>query len=225
MKKYLKFTIIISLLFLFISNTMPYSEAKETKENNLLSMQKEKFKDKNIEIQEMSQKEIQFLQTLQEKNKDIKNIKAQMQKENYKEIKLENINSKLKYTTKDGKGYGFIVNSAYKNEKTKNIVVTETIYDSYNKKITKFVAEKKSSTKNQEGKLLANKDYVEKTPDKNTKILKAGFKWNGKSFSCSMAGLYACAHYCGVWAIVNPIAGGACQAVCGTAFAAACSVG
>ncbi|WP_239557444.1 putative immunity/bacteriocin fusion bifunctional protein [Staphylococcus aureus] len=24
-----------------------------------------------------------------------------------------------------------------------------------------------------------------------------------------------CAHYCGVWAIVNPIAGGVCEAVCG----------
>ncbi|MBT9972760.1 hypothetical protein KN336_13535, partial [Staphylococcus aureus] len=27
------------------------------------------------------------------------------------------------------------------------------------------------------------------------------------------------------WAIVNPIAGGVCEAVCGTAFAAGCSVG
>ncbi|WP_237761049.1 putative immunity/bacteriocin fusion bifunctional protein [Staphylococcus aureus] len=40
-----------------------------------------------------------------------------------------------------------------------------------------------------------------------------------------MAGPYECAHKREVRAIVNPIAGGECEAVCGTAFAAGCSVG
>ncbi|WP_460413832.1 putative immunity/bacteriocin fusion bifunctional protein, partial [Staphylococcus aureus] len=98
-------------------------------------------------------------------------------------------------------------------------------YDNYNKKITKFIAEKRSMTENKEGKILINKNYVEykaEKVDKNRPVTYAGFKWNGKAFACSMAGLYACAHYCGVWAIVNPIAGGVCEAVCGTSFAAGC---
>lgn len=44
------------------------------------------------------------------------------------------------------------------------------------------------------------------------------------SFACSMAGLYTCIHYCGIWHVVNPIAGGTCDVVCGTAFALGCAV-
>ncbi|WP_460997065.1 putative immunity/bacteriocin fusion bifunctional protein, partial [Staphylococcus aureus] len=61
--------------------------------------------------------------------------------------------------------------------------------------------------------------------DKNRPVAYAGVKWNGKAFAGSMAGLYACAHYGGVGAIVNPRAGGVGEAVCGTAFAAGGSVG
>ncbi|WP_229293688.1 putative immunity/bacteriocin fusion bifunctional protein [Staphylococcus ratti] len=170
----------------------------------------------------MSKEEIKFVQNLKDKDKTIKNFENQMKKVGFKEIKLDDKNSKLKYISKKAKEkdvYGFIVNTAYKNEKTKEIVVSETIYDSYNKKITKFVAGKQKMEKNAKDKILVNKNYIEKK-DSTT----YGFTWNGKAFACSMGGLLACAHYCGIWLIVNPIAGGTCQAVCGTAFAAACSL-
>ncbi|WP_239557445.1 putative immunity/bacteriocin fusion bifunctional protein [Staphylococcus aureus] len=49
-------------------------------------------------------------------------------------------------------------------------------------------------TENKEGKILINKNYVEykaEKVDKNRPVTYAGFKWNGKAFACSMAGLYA----------------------------------
>lgn len=226
--KFIKFTLSISLiLILFISN-LSFAHA-DSKQNSLLDNQREKFKNENVEITQMNQDEINFLKKLQSKDSNIKNFENKMQKEGFKEIPLDAKNSKLKYTTNytnNKKGYGYIVNSAYKNKNTKEIVISETIYDSHNKKITKFVAEKRNMDNNKNGKLLVNKNYVDNNSQGNNQDQTAtrGFKWNGKSFACSMAGLYACAHYCGVWAVVNPIAGGTCEAVCGTAFAAACSV-
>lgn len=229
--KIIKLVSIISLFLLVFSTNFSNAYANEEQKSSLLENQKEKLKSKNIEVSQMTKKEISFLEQLQNKNEDMQKFEKQMKKEEFKKIKLEDKNSKLKYLAteaNDKNAYGYIANNAYKNEKTKEIVVSETIYDNYNKKITKFIAEKRSMTENKEGKILINKNYVEhkaEKVDKNKPVAYAGFKWNGKAFACSMAGLYACAHYCGVWAIVNPIAGGVCEAVCGTAFAAGCSVG
>ncbi|HGZ3149566.1 TPA: putative immunity/bacteriocin fusion bifunctional protein [Staphylococcus aureus] len=229
--KIIKLFSIISLFLLVFSANFSNAYANEEQKSSLLENQKEKLKSKNIEVTQMTKKEISFLEQLQNKNEDMQKFEKQMKKEGFKKIKLEDKNSKLKYLAteaNDKNAYGYIANNAYKNEKTKEIVVSETIYDNYNKKITKFIAEKRSMTENKEGKILINKNYVEykaEKVDKNRPVTYAGFKWNGKAFACSMAGLYACAHYCGVWAIVNPIAGGVCEAVCGTAFAAGCSVG
>ncbi|KTE94018.1 hypothetical protein FE68_15115, partial [Staphylococcus aureus] len=79
-----------------------------------------------------------------------------------------------------------------------------------------------------EGKILSNKKYVEykaERGDKSGPVTCAGLKWNGKACACCMAGLYGCARCCGVWAIVNPVAGGVCESVWVTAFAGGCSVG
>ncbi|GAB5786712.1 hypothetical protein JMUB7518_27410 [Staphylococcus aureus] len=131
----------------------------------------------------MTKKEISFLEQLQNKNEDMQKFEKQMKKEGFKKIKLEDKNSKLKYLAteaNDKNAYGYIANNAYKNEKTKEIVVSETIYDNYNKKITKFIAEKRSMTENKEGKILINKNYVEykaEKVDKNRPVTYAGFKW------------------------------------------------
>jgi len=49
------------------------------------------------------------------------------------------------------------------------------------------------------------------------------FEFNGRSFACSMTGLFACISYCGIWHLVNPAAGITCDILCGGAFAFACS--
>ncbi|EGQ2823448.1 hypothetical protein H7N57_001745 [Staphylococcus pseudintermedius] len=51
-----------------------------------------------------------------------------------------------------------------------------------------------------------------------------GFRWNGKAFTCSMGGFYACAYYCGMRAIVSLIAGARCEVICGTVFTTACAL-
>ncbi|WP_240622422.1 putative immunity/bacteriocin fusion bifunctional protein, partial [Staphylococcus lutrae] len=183
-------------------------------------------KNENVEITKMSEKEKEDLEKLTSKNNDIIQLEKKIKKDGFTEFKLNDENSKLKYIIKnqDGKKeYGFIVSTVYKNTKTKEIIVSELIYDSYHNKITKFVAEKRKQTENKEGKLIVNKNYIAQEDNQNAPQA-VGFKWNGKAFACSMGGLYACAHYCGVWAIVNPIAGAGCEVVCGTAFAAACSL-
>lgn len=64
------------------------------------------------------------------------------------------------------------------------------------------------------GQLIASSD----------ELLSPLFTVDWGSFACSMAGLYTCIHYCGIWAVVNPIAGGTCEIVCGTAFALGCAM-
>lgn len=49
------------------------------------------------------------------------------------------------------------------------------------------------------------------------------FEFNGKSFACSLTGLFACISYCGIWHLVNPVAGVTCDILCGGAFSFACS--
>ncbi|GIQ63408.1 hypothetical protein PACILC2_19760 [Paenibacillus cisolokensis] len=49
------------------------------------------------------------------------------------------------------------------------------------------------------------------------------FEFNGRSFACSLTGLFACISYCGIWHLVNPVAGVTCDFLCGGAFAFACS--
>ncbi|WP_461094211.1 putative immunity/bacteriocin fusion bifunctional protein, partial [Staphylococcus aureus] len=101
--------------------------ANEEQKRSLLENQKEKLKSKNIEVSQMTKKEISFLEQLQNKNEDMQKFEKQMKKEGFKKIKLEDKNSKLKYLAteaNDKNAYGYIANNAYKNEKTKEIVVS-----------------------------------------------------------------------------------------------------
>ncbi|EUX26992.1 hypothetical protein O452_02748, partial [Staphylococcus aureus M0327] len=167
--KIIKLFSIISLFLLVFSANFSNAYANEEQKSSLLENQKEKLKSKNIEVSQMTKKEISFLEQLQNKNEDMQKFEKQMKKEGFKKIKLEDKNSKLKYLAteaNDKNAYGYIANNAYKNEKTKEIVVSETIYDNYNKKITKFIAEKRSMTENKEGKILINKNYVEYKAEK-----------------------------------------------------------
>ncbi|WP_186331761.1 putative immunity/bacteriocin fusion bifunctional protein [Paenibacillus xylanexedens] len=49
------------------------------------------------------------------------------------------------------------------------------------------------------------------------------FNFNGKSFACSLTGVFACISYCGIWHVVNPAIGVGCDILCGGAFAFACA--
>ncbi|MCO4338802.1 putative immunity/bacteriocin fusion bifunctional protein [Staphylococcus agnetis] len=225
---------ILSIMFILFSISINQFSIANAKENqSVLSKQREELKNEKIDIHVMSEKEKNEIIKLENAILQVKKFKEEMNKQGFKEIQMSNEDSSLKYIDKKSNKnqYGYITNHVYKNAKTNEVVISQTIYDSYNKKITKFVAGKQNLKVKSEEKLIINykdtQNDAKSTSDnaeKNTVIRASSFKFAGKSFACGMGGVLACGHYCGIWAIVNPIAGGTCGAVCGTAFTAACSL-
>lgn len=63
----------------------------------------------------------------------------------------------------------------------------------------------------------------EKLTENSSGFSTMGFQTDWGSFTCTMAGLFTCIHYCGIWTLVNPAAGVICDIACGIAFGFACS--
>lgn len=218
----------IALIF----NSLVLSVSAEENES-LVDKQKELIRDKNVNIDVMTDKEVKDLYKMEEEIEEAKNLKNEIEKNNFEKVLIENENSKIKYSalTSEGKVYTYMSNDIYKNKETNELIVTQTIYDSYSNEIKQFVAEKRSMEDPDQKEILLNykdenidnQNIDKKDNDDGISLFKS-FTWNGKSFACSMTGLFACGQYCAVWAMVNPIAGGTCSAVCGTVFAAACAV-
>lgn len=223
------FTILIATVSIGFSN-ITHAQENKNQNSSVLTQQRKNHQDVNINV--MSSSEINNVNNSENQISDITSFRKKIMNQGFKEMKLENQNSNLKYSkkTEDGIIDGYISNKAYKNTKTNEIIVTETLYDTYYNEVSQFVAEKRSINSNSNnGKLLLNyksQNIVKADDTKDHQITtysKKKFKFNGKSFACSLGGLYACGQFCGVWAAVHPIAGGTCGAVCGGAFAAACS--
>ncbi|HCW8993834.1 TPA: hypothetical protein OYK62_002911, partial [Staphylococcus aureus] len=87
--KIIKLFSIISLFLLVFSANFSNAYANEEQKSSLLENQKEKLKSKNIEVSQMTKKEISFLEQLQNKNEDMQKFEKQMKKEGFKKIKLE----------------------------------------------------------------------------------------------------------------------------------------
>lgn len=193
--------------------------AKESS-NELLNDQKElaQASNLNIDINVMNEDEIRSTTNKENNVDEIFETKQQIISDGFVEIEIGNEESKLKYVSEDDKElYVHIITRAYENTETKEVIVTQTIFDGANNEIEQFLAEKSSTDNPEENIQLVN--YTNPIPQIQT----FDFSFNGKSFVCSVAGLLACGQYCGIWALVNPIAGGTCAGVCGIAFAAACA--
>lgn len=67
-------------------------------------------------------------------------------------------------------------------------------------------------------------DVKEATSPSTGDFQTMGFTFNGVSFACSMSGLLLCGVSFGGLAIAHPLAAGVAMGICGTAFAAGCSV-
>ncbi|OWR30565.1 hypothetical protein CDO73_11705 [Saccharibacillus sp. O23] len=225
MKKNFIFSLILVLIFTVLGHT---STVKA--ESTILDKQQQLTNEKNqpINIDVLTSEELIKVVGLENENQEIQNINQQIHQQKFEEIQLSNHNSKLKYSLKgDAAIYTYMVTRAYNNIEKNEIIVTQTIVNGTDNKIEKFVAEKTNASDPDSKHLLANYQNTDtQNQQKDSLSAKAAggmFLWNGKSFTCSVVGLYACAQYCGVWALVNPIAGGGCSVVCGVAFAAACS--
>lgn len=120
----------------------------------------------------------------------------------------------------------------YKDD-TGDAVLVQFIVDNVNSCVAHVVAQKLLNGNSTPKTIFEYSGY--KSSDVATKsrqpqfavVLKKrkSFHWDGKSFACSLAGLFACGEYCGVWAVVNVGAGATCSGVCGIAWAAVCSLG
>ncbi len=236
MKLFTKLLVSLCILTLTFSNTLVVN-AVEKKDLNILEEQKKLMQDENITPSKMTEKDLKVLKNAEKQVKEIKELRNNLQKEKFEEFALDKEIPQIKYTTDTDEGSTFIYvsNKVYKNTKTKETIVTTSIYDNYSEKIIQFVAEKsKDNGKNREY-IMNYKDYdtskVTKKDNKEdedkastSKSKKKKFKFNGKSFACSAAGLVACGQICLVYALMGPVAGGTCGAACGIAFAAVCAV-
>ncbi|MEW4195855.1 putative immunity/bacteriocin fusion bifunctional protein [Bacillus altitudinis] len=230
MKLFTKLLVSVCILTLTFSNTL-IANAIEKKELNILEEQKKLLKDDNITPSIMTEKDLKILKNAEKQVKEIADLRNNLKKENFDEFSLEKDIPQIKYTTEtdEGNAFVYVSNKVYKNKKTKEIIVTTSIYDNYSDKIVQFVAEKTKDNGKTREYIMNYKDYdTSKITKKDNKdeekaSTSKGFKWNGKSFACSSAGLLACAQICMVYAFMGPVAASVCGGACGVAFAAVCS--
>lgn len=232
MKK-IKF-LLLSLIVLLVS-TASFGEvfvnAKESNdEKSLLEQQKENLKNEEIKVEVLSDKDLKKIDEVKNEMKLILDYENKIAEDGFEKVEIDRENTKIKYSafTEVGRVYTYVSSDVYKNEKTKEIIVSEIIYDTYSEEIKQFLVEKRSMVDPEDEEILVNyisDDYLNENVDKKDNIISMfkSFKWNGKSFACSMGGLALCGHHCGLWALFNPVAGGGCAVVCGTLFAAACA--
>lgn len=97
-------------------------------------------------------------------------------------------------------------------------IMIQLIIDQTNSQINHVVAQKVVNGSNKSVTI-----FEESSKTLYTRVKRASFSFNGKSFACSMTGLLTCSSYCVIWGVINTIAGIACEAACGTAMAAVCA--
>jgi putative immunity protein/bacteriocin len=235
------------MIFVLLFSSFSFSASAAEKTGTVLDKQREAVKEHGVNVNVLSENELDFLEDKEKSIKTIVSFKEDLVNSNFENFSMKKDDSKLKYSgqTEDGIVDMYMSNDTYINEKTNELIVTTVIYDSYSDQIIQFLAEKRSMDDAEKTEILINwknkdRESFSKNKKKDTVIVadnsgeknqyavnkkkkKKKFKWNGKSFVCSMGGLLACGQYCAVWALVNPIAGGTCSAVCGTAFAAVCA--
>ena len=232
MKK-IKF-LLLSLIVLLVS-TASFGEvfvnAKESNdEKSLLEQQKENLKNEEIKVEVLSDKDLKKIDEVKNEMKLILDYENKIAEDGFEKVEIDRENTKIKYSafTEVGRVYTYVSSDVYKNEKTKEIIVSEIIYDTYSEEIKQFLVEKRSMVDPEDEEILVNyiiDDYLNENVDKKDNIISMckSFKWNWEAFTCIMVSLALCGHHCGLWALFNPVAGGGCAVVCGTLFAAACA--
>lgn len=218
------FKIVLALAFVFSFTWSSFSEVKAT--SDLMVSQQDNLKEleeligEDVVMEVMSNPEKDYIDDKLSNISSVNNLKNELKKDGFKKQKVDNEKTSYKYSIAGTNETVYMTSDVY--ESKDEMVVTFTQYNEYNDKISLFYAEKRSAVDSEkEPEILM--EYIPETDNSSDGISTYDFNWNGKSFACSATGLLACGQYCGVWALVNPIAGGTCGAICGTAFAAACA--
>lgn len=214
--------VLVSICLVILSSPVHAADKK-----SVLEMQSEKFADLEINVEVMEDDEVEKVKNEENKIQQVNSFKESLKDKGFKKMRMKKKDTNLKYWVETEKGavHSYIVNEVYKNKD--KVVVTQTTYDGQTEEIQQFYANQRSMSDLEQSKDLINYknqiviDDVEEDDGIN---LSSSFKWNGKSFACSMAGVLACGHHCAIWAIIHPIAGGSCTVLCGAAFAIGCSM-
>lgn len=222
-----KFILLLFSLVLVTVNTGFSTPSMNQIEKNIL----EKMSDQQLEFfKEFKENGGEITQLTKDEEKEIKNAIMEEKKlqdfhdqqlKNYKSINLPSENSSFKVS--DDGGTNYLLFQAYEYEN--NYIVTVSTYDAEKGKLNTFTAQKrtinndKKNTKNE----IDTEELIQYTnSDSDVNTLAKSWEWNGKTFACGMTGLLACIQFCGVWAMVNPGIGIACDIVCNTAMIIAC---
>ncbi|OZT76208.1 putative immunity/bacteriocin fusion bifunctional protein [Salinicoccus roseus] len=220
LKSFLALALVLSFTWSSVSKVKAESTIIASQQENLEELEKLVGKDVTMEVMSNSEKE--YIDSKLSDISSVNNFEDQLKKEKFKKQKVENEKTSYKYSIADTNETVYMTSDVY--ESKDEMVVTFTQYNAYNDEISLFYAEKRSTVNSdEEPETLI--EYTPQVKDKSDMVSTADFTWNGKSFACSATGVLACGQYCGVWALVNPVAGGTCTVVCGLAFAAACSMG
>lgn len=175
-----------------------------------------------VDMTVMTNEELSYVNDKVNEIEDVTNLKNEISNDGFEELNVAKDKTSYKYSIEGSEGTAvYMTSEVYESDD--EMIVTFTQYDEYNDNVSLYYAEKRSTVDvNQEPESML--EYSNAGENNNDGISTyASFNWNGQSFACSATGLFACAQFCGVWALVNPIAGGTCGAVCGLAFAAACA--
>jgi putative immunity protein/bacteriocin len=141
--------------------------------------------------------------------------------EDYKLIDGSTMYKGFKHVTLNGYTYEYIAvkYSVYINKAGDKLITQASWIDLATKELLELTLAKIDDKQNVTPILI----YLNYHEGMNSGINSYGFSVWGKNFACSLLGVFTCISYCGIWGLVNPIAGTTCDVLCGVAFAAACS--
>lgn len=221
-----KFKFMLAVSFLALVNVISIGEIKAEDQFHVQQQVKiaelEEQMGEEIEMEVMSNDEIDYVNQQSNNIESVSNLKEEIMNEGFEKVEVTNDKTSYKYTVVGTEHTVYMTSEVY--ESNDEMIVTFAQYNKYNDDISVYYAEKRSTIDvNQDPESLieySNPGEVEN--DGNMIESQSSFTWNGQEFACNMTGLFACGQVCGVWAVVNPIAGGTCTAVCGTAFGVAC---
>ncbi|WP_373894738.1 putative immunity/bacteriocin fusion bifunctional protein [Virgibacillus natechei] len=219
MKKFFFLLVSVVLVVLntgFSTSAMNDIEANvlEKMSNQQLELFKE-FKDNGGEISILTEDEIKKIESVVMGEKELQNFHDNQLK-GYEKVSLTPEASSFKIS--DDNGTNYLHFQAY--EQNNSYIMAVSVYDAEKDKINSFTGERKVI--NEETNEVSDTEELIQYTGSDGDVSTQDWEWNGKTFACGMAGVLACIQYCGVWTIVHPGAGAACDIVCNTAMVIAC---
>lgn len=227
-KKLINLSVIFSLVLLFVGGEFTVkaeSDDCQCSKSGNLSIQeiREKLKAEGVEIiDSLSSRDRLYVDSLLDQK--LKQYNNELEKFNYDEYSLllnaemykgfknVQINSvtyeqiAVKYVVLENKSTGeLITQSAWVDLKSKDMIDLSVVHIDEDQNFSLIF------------------DYKNYLVGNGMDYSANDFNFNGKSFACSLTGVFACISYCGIWHVVNPAVGVGCDILCGGAFAFACA--